>query len=115
MSNAVKMDWAYDQAKRWIAENVGIVNTHRLLNLAGLIRRASRRNATLQFRNRKARDPRDPLVKAALAFAADPEIRESNESLRGTRSASAPADFMNFMDAVDEYEKQIARRKRRHG
>jgi hypothetical protein len=112
VSNAAKFDWAYDQAKRWIAENVGIVNTHRVLNLASMIRRASRRNATLQFRRRKANDPRDPLVRAALAFAADPEIQESNESLRGTRSASAPADFMNFMDAVDEYKKQIARRKR---
>lgn len=113
MSNATKLDWAYSQAKRWITENVGIVNDDRVLTLAQIIRRASRRNATLQFRLRKANDPRDPLVKAALAFAADPEIQESNESLRGTSSAAAPAEFMNFMDAVDEYKKQIERRKRR--
>jgi hypothetical protein len=61
---------------------------------------------------RKALDAaRDKLVKAALAFAGDPEIEESNLALRGTQSASAPADFMNFMDAVDDYKRLLRGRK----
>jgi hypothetical protein len=55
MSNATKIDWAYHWAERWINtfEPDSPRSSVKILNLARLLRRASRRNATLMFRKRR--------------------------------------------------------------
>lgn len=57
---------------------------------------------------RAVKEAEQRIVKWAVAFCNDPEIRESFEALEGTQSASAPAEFMNLCEAVDDRKRLLA-------
>lgn len=52
-ANATKLDWAYDQARAWWEKNIGHPDYSKIIGLAQLLRRASRRKATLDSRRRR--------------------------------------------------------------
>jgi hypothetical protein len=61
MANAHKLDWAYKWAKKWIQRYEPKFDTSFLdeMNLAQLLRKASRRNEHIMFRKRRKGVNRD--------------------------------------------------------
>lgn len=56
MANATKIDWAYDQAKKFSEAYVmAAVQREATGKLASLLRRASKRNASIMFRKRRTK------------------------------------------------------------
>jgi len=109
MANATKMDWAFNQASTWWKKRIGSPCYEKIFELAGMLRRAARRNEPRLVRRRT--DPRDPVVQAAVKFAECELAQTSLEELKGTNSLSAPAEFLHLMEQVTHYKNLRRRRK----
>lgn len=57
MSNAMKLDWAYDWSKKFFVNEIaeGPERYEKILKLAGLLRRAAKRKQPPMFRMRKSK------------------------------------------------------------